>query len=311
MKFEIDHSWAWEGWREIYISEVVRIGSSIIIFQLSKLWKAKFFILCDVIFLVRLQEEFGIDHSWEWNGGDLITQRFSSHSSSNAVKFCHYKPPFQLASMTRFQPIAAVKSRYNEPPVEIFVSAIVYNTLVPRKSKHTASLRKLDCLAFIPAAATATQTPHLVGRPQSPLRWPATRQTGSYRLWVRPRVTVATGRSARRPVPGARWTSWRARPRKRGKTRKAATPVWRTFGRRLKKTPFWTPSGRHTASRRLRILISGEFLCVRVFIFWLRLACFPKIIPKVSRGVVARLTIAKRKKRFGINRNQERTMYSR
>ena len=37
------------------MSEVVRIGS-VIIFHLSKLWKAKFFILCDVIFLVRLQE---------------------------------------------------------------------------------------------------------------------------------------------------------------------------------------------------------------------------------------------------------------
>ena len=26
----------------------------------------KFFILCDVIFLVRLQEKFEFDHSWEW-----------------------------------------------------------------------------------------------------------------------------------------------------------------------------------------------------------------------------------------------------
>ena len=26
--------------------------------------KTKFFILCDVIFLVRLQEKFAIDHSW-------------------------------------------------------------------------------------------------------------------------------------------------------------------------------------------------------------------------------------------------------
>ena len=33
-------------------------------FHLSKLWKAKFFILCDVIFLVRLQGKFDIDHSW-------------------------------------------------------------------------------------------------------------------------------------------------------------------------------------------------------------------------------------------------------
>ena len=47
------------------MSEVVRIGS-IIIFHLSKLKKAnEFSILCDVIFLVRLQGKFGIDHSWE------------------------------------------------------------------------------------------------------------------------------------------------------------------------------------------------------------------------------------------------------
>ena len=38
--------------------------SSIIISHLRKLWKAKFFILCDIIFLVRLQGKFEIDHSW-------------------------------------------------------------------------------------------------------------------------------------------------------------------------------------------------------------------------------------------------------
>ena len=39
---------------------LVRIGS-IIIFRLSKLWQVKFFILFDVIVLVRLQEKFEID----------------------------------------------------------------------------------------------------------------------------------------------------------------------------------------------------------------------------------------------------------
>ena len=39
------------------ISEGVRIGS-IIIFYLVKLWKTKFFVLYDVIFLVRLQGKF-------------------------------------------------------------------------------------------------------------------------------------------------------------------------------------------------------------------------------------------------------------
>ena len=46
------------------MSEVMRIGS-IIISHLSKLWKVKFLILCDVISLARLQEEFEIDRSWE------------------------------------------------------------------------------------------------------------------------------------------------------------------------------------------------------------------------------------------------------
>ena len=44
-----------------------RIGS-IIIFHLSKRWKAKFSILCDVIFLVKLQGKFEVDHSWDWEG---------------------------------------------------------------------------------------------------------------------------------------------------------------------------------------------------------------------------------------------------
>ena len=51
--------------KEKCISVIVRIGV-IIIFHLSKLWKTKFSILCDVIFLVRLQ--FEIDHSWGWKG---------------------------------------------------------------------------------------------------------------------------------------------------------------------------------------------------------------------------------------------------
>ena len=45
-------------------SDVVRIGS-IIIFHVSKLWKANFSILCYVILLVRLQGKFDIDHSRE------------------------------------------------------------------------------------------------------------------------------------------------------------------------------------------------------------------------------------------------------
>ena len=51
--------------KDKFIGDAVRIGS-IILFHLSKLWKAKSFILCDVRFLVRLQGKLEIDHSWEW-----------------------------------------------------------------------------------------------------------------------------------------------------------------------------------------------------------------------------------------------------
>ena len=44
------------------VSEVVRIGS-IIIFPPSNYEKAEFFILCDVIFLVKLQGKLDIDRS--------------------------------------------------------------------------------------------------------------------------------------------------------------------------------------------------------------------------------------------------------
>ena len=56
--------------KEKCISEAVRIGS-IIIFHLSKLWKPKFFILRDVMYLVGLQGKFEIDHSWEWTVNDM------------------------------------------------------------------------------------------------------------------------------------------------------------------------------------------------------------------------------------------------
>ena len=46
------------------MSDVVRIGS-IIISQHGKLSKAMFSILCDAIFLVRLQAKIDTDHSWE------------------------------------------------------------------------------------------------------------------------------------------------------------------------------------------------------------------------------------------------------
>ena len=52
-----------QAFKEKCVSEVVRIGS-MVIFYLGKLWKAKFFMLCNVIFLVRLRGKFEIDHPW-------------------------------------------------------------------------------------------------------------------------------------------------------------------------------------------------------------------------------------------------------
>ena len=67
--------------KEKCISEVVRTGTRII-FHLSKLWKAKLSILCDVIFLVRLQGKLEIDHSWEWKGWPFHSQDWSSSNFS-------------------------------------------------------------------------------------------------------------------------------------------------------------------------------------------------------------------------------------
>ena len=55
-----------QSFKEKCMSEVVRIGS-VSIFYLSKIWKAELSILRDVIFLVRLQGKFDIDH-WELKG---------------------------------------------------------------------------------------------------------------------------------------------------------------------------------------------------------------------------------------------------
>ena len=62
-----------KGLKRKCISEVVRIGGTMIS-RLSKLSKAKFSILCDVIFMVRLQGKFVIDHSWELLcGGSIVS----------------------------------------------------------------------------------------------------------------------------------------------------------------------------------------------------------------------------------------------
>ena len=53
--------------------------------------KAKLSILCGVIFLVRLQGKFVIDHSWEWKGNQL-EQRTPSESSTSAGRITWYEP---------------------------------------------------------------------------------------------------------------------------------------------------------------------------------------------------------------------------
>ena len=53
--------------QRLCMGKVVRIARILIVHQ-SKLWKDKFSILCDVIFLARLQGKYDIDHSWEWKG---------------------------------------------------------------------------------------------------------------------------------------------------------------------------------------------------------------------------------------------------
>ena len=45
--------------------------SSVTIVHLGKLWKAKFFILGDVMFVGKLQGKFVLDCSWEWKGSCL------------------------------------------------------------------------------------------------------------------------------------------------------------------------------------------------------------------------------------------------
>ena len=67
------------------MSDVARI-CGIITFHLSKLWKVKFSILCDVIFLVTLQGNFDIDHSQEWKGWKALNTNLHS---TWITKYCN------------------------------------------------------------------------------------------------------------------------------------------------------------------------------------------------------------------------------
>ena len=87
------------------ITELVRMGS-LITFYLSKLWKTKFFILCDVIFLVRLQGKFEIDHSWEW-----LLQQYSHFFT------CLFKWPLQEFPDTLSAEVSQCRVRLMNDPV--------------------------------------------------------------------------------------------------------------------------------------------------------------------------------------------------
>ena len=71
----------------------MRIGV-IIIFHLSKLWKAKFSILCDVIFLERLQGKLEIDHPWECGHLDFESPVAAQNAEFKAV----FTAPFHARS---------------------------------------------------------------------------------------------------------------------------------------------------------------------------------------------------------------------
>ena len=49
------------------------------IFPPSKLWKANFFTLCDVILQVRRQGKLEIDHSWKWTGYSMRANPEKQH----------------------------------------------------------------------------------------------------------------------------------------------------------------------------------------------------------------------------------------
>ena len=72
---------------------VVRIGS-MIVFRLGSLWKAKFFILCDVVFLVRLQGKFEIEFEMKLTFLCSLAHHLDNHSFS--YSFIHWFVSFTL-----------------------------------------------------------------------------------------------------------------------------------------------------------------------------------------------------------------------
>ena len=86
------------------MSDVARI-CSIITFHLSKLWRVKFSILCDVIFLVRLQGNFDIDHSQEWKGYWAPNGKFEEivNFQPRACCYAPSKPAVHISNIRKSQ----------------------------------------------------------------------------------------------------------------------------------------------------------------------------------------------------------------
>ena len=101
--------------KEKCMSDAVRIGS-IIIFHLSKLWKAKFFILCDVIFLARLQVGSEMVNTSYSNSGPTlgkVTSLLWSRSSSliSCINISERQSPWPCGHIRTFQ-----WTKWNTPP---------------------------------------------------------------------------------------------------------------------------------------------------------------------------------------------------
>ena len=89
---------------------------NVIVFHLSKLWKAKFSMLCDVIILVRQQGKFEVDHSWEWKGltGLLLPKR-QAPLNWPVPLFCQVWTR-QTSSATRSSAVSSPVPAASSPP---------------------------------------------------------------------------------------------------------------------------------------------------------------------------------------------------
>ena len=97
----------------------------VIIFHLSKLWKAKFSILCGVIFMVRLKGKLELDHSWEWKGWNLavcsLVRRLSPTGREPAYEAKRLKSAVCGGSLSSLLEISGVGMTSRPWPMETAV----------------------------------------------------------------------------------------------------------------------------------------------------------------------------------------------